>query len=55
MMYERKYTIPSGNQVLAVADLDNPLVVRTGNPNLKASLISDKLKICYNRYYEVNL
>ena len=37
MMYERKYTIPSGNQVLAVADLDNPLVVRTGNPNLKAS------------------
>lgn len=37
MMYERKYTIPSSNQVLAVANLDNPLVVRTGNPNLKAS------------------
>ncbi|MCP2029573.1 hypothetical protein L1276_004760 [Flavobacterium sp. HSC-32F16] len=37
MMYERKFTVPKGNQVLAVANLDNPLVVRTGNPNLKAS------------------
>lgn len=37
MMYERKFTIPKGNQVLAVANLDNPLVVVTGNPNLKPS------------------
>ncbi|PWB23540.1 hypothetical protein DCO46_14225 [Flavobacterium sp. HTF] len=37
MMYERKFSIPSSNQVLAVANLDNPLVVRTGNPDLKAS------------------
>ncbi len=37
MMYERKFTVPTGNQVLAVANLDNPLVVVTGNPNLKPS------------------
>jgi hypothetical protein len=37
MMYERKFTVPKSNQVLAVANLDNPLVVITGNPNLKPS------------------
>ncbi|WP_281235547.1 TonB-dependent receptor [Flavobacterium gelatinilyticum] len=37
MAYERKFTIPAENQVLAVANLDNPLIVITGNPNLKAS------------------
>ncbi|RZJ50409.1 MAG: TonB-dependent receptor, partial [Flavobacterium sp.] len=35
--YERRFTIPTENQVLAIVNLDNPLVVRTGNPNLKAS------------------
>lgn len=37
MMYEYKFAIPTENQVLAVANLDNPLIIRTGNPNLKAS------------------
>ncbi|MFB9077258.1 outer membrane beta-barrel protein [Flavobacterium procerum] len=37
MIYDRKFTLPTENQVLAVVNLDNPLIVRTGNPNLKAS------------------
>ncbi|WP_246236273.1 TonB-dependent receptor [Flavobacterium ajazii] len=37
MIYDRRFTIPKDYQVLAVANLDNPLVVRTGNPDLKAS------------------
>lgn len=37
MTYDYKFAIPTENQVLAVANLDNPLIVRTGNPNLKAS------------------
>lgn len=37
MTYDYKFTIPTENQVLAVANLDNPLIVRTGNPNLKAA------------------
>ncbi|MFD1601708.1 outer membrane beta-barrel protein [Flavobacterium artemisiae] len=37
IMYDYKFAIPTENQVLAVANLDNPLNIRTGNPNLKAS------------------
>ncbi|WP_194140981.1 outer membrane beta-barrel protein [Flavobacterium hungaricum] len=37
MTYDYKFAIPTENQVLAVANLDNPLIVRTGNPDLKAA------------------
>lgn len=35
--YDRRFSIPRDYQVLEVPNLDNPLVTRTGNPNLKAS------------------
>lgn len=37
MFYERRFLIPKDYQILGVANLDNPLVRRTGNPDLKAS------------------
>jgi len=37
MFYDRRFSIPKDYQVLAVPNLDNPLVTRTGNPDLKAS------------------
>lgn len=35
IIYERTFTLPKDYQLLAVANLDNPLVVKTGNPDLK--------------------
>lgn len=37
VFYDRRFSIPKDYQVLAVPNLDNPLVTRTGNPDLKAS------------------
>jgi hypothetical protein len=37
VFYDRRFSIPKDYQVLAVDNLDNPLVTRTGNPDLKAS------------------
>lgn len=37
LFYDRRFLIPRDYQVLAVNNLDNPLVTRIGNPNLKAS------------------
>ncbi|AWK02907.1 hypothetical protein HYN56_01225 [Flavobacterium crocinum] len=37
LFYERWFTIPKDFQILPVNNLDNPLVTRIGNPDLKAS------------------
>lgn len=37
LFYDRRFSIPRGYQVLDVANLENPLNTRIGNPDLKAS------------------
>ncbi len=39
--YDRKFLIPREYQLLAVENLENPLITKTGNPNLKASTSHD--------------
>lgn len=54
MFYERRFLIPKDYQVLAVPNLDNPLVTRTGNPDLKAST-SHVAYLTYTSYNAQNL
>lgn len=39
--YDRKFLIPRENQLLAVENIENPLITKTGNPNLKATTSHD--------------